>query len=355
MNFEDATANGPNAIPELGKGSLGYGKGENDGTKAVRFELLWRDYMRLCTRKFGPKLFKLSGFREDNSYPWKAPSDRPMATSRVAKVVDGSHGYALDIKNREEDDTGDVKRTLERFLEGATGMGLIDASQRELFHTGYTSNRARQNVASFLAKHLGIDWRLGAEWYESMLVDYDLSSNWGNWQYVAGVGNDPRGEARVFNPVKQAHDYDSKGEYVKAWIPELRGVEDIGGIFQAWTIREDKRQELGLAGIEWVERPLKKIDFVLGKRGGKSTHRGRGGGGGGGGPSGGGGPGGYRGGSERTGGEKGRGRAGGYARGYGGGRGAGAGRGRGTGREARTGYMMKAAAAHGGFYGNEYV
>ncbi len=90
---------------------------------------------------------------------------------------------------------------LQRFLRGTTGTGLIDASQRELLFTGYTSNRARQNVASYLAKHLGINWKLGAEWYESMLVDYDVSSNWGNWQYVAGVGNDPRGEARVFNPI----------------------------------------------------------------------------------------------------------------------------------------------------------
>lgn len=348
MNFEDGTADGPNAIPELGKGTSGYGKGENNGTKAVRFELLWRDYMRLCTRKFGPKLFRISGFREETSYKWKAPSVRPLAASGGAKVVDGSHGYGMDNRSREEDNTGDVKRMLERFLDGTTGMGLIDASQRELYLTGYTSNRARQNVASFLAKHLGIDWRFGAEWYESMLIDYDLSSNWGNWQYVAGVGNDPRGEARVFNPVKQAYDYDSKGDYVKAWVPELRVVEDIGGIFQAWTLKEDKRRELGLNGIEWVERPLKRIDFVLGKRGGKTPYRGRGGGGG---PSSGGSGTGYRGGSERTGGEKGRGRGGGYGRGYGG-RGQGAGRGRGFGREARTGYMEKASALQGDYYAN---
>ncbi|KAK1074165.1 hypothetical protein LTR48_009324, partial [Friedmanniomyces endolithicus] len=80
------------------------------------------------------------------------------------------------------------------------------------------------NVASYLTKHLGIDWRLGAEWYECNLIDYDVHSNWGNWQYVAGVGNDPRGDARVFNPVKQAVDYDAHGEYIRAWVPELRGL-----------------------------------------------------------------------------------------------------------------------------------
>ncbi|SLM38377.1 dash family cryptochrome, partial [Lasallia pustulata] len=138
---------------------------------------------------------------------------------------------------------------------------------RELFLTGYTSNRARQNVASFLAKHLGIDWRVGAEWYESLLCDYDVSSNWGNWQYTAGVGNDPRGEARVFNPVKQAVDYDPQGAYVKNWVAELRGVEDPQVIFQAWKMPEQTRRELGLVGVEWVDRPLKKIDFHL-KRGG---------------------------------------------------------------------------------------
>ncbi len=168
LDFEDAKS-------ELGKGVQDYGKGENRGTAAIRFELLWRDYFRLATRKFGPRLFRIGGFKNDISYTWQYPQ-----------------------RDKE------VQRKVNRFLEGTTGTGFIDASMRELFLTGYTSNRLRQNVASFLAKHLGIDWRIGAEWYESLLCDYDLSSNWGNWQYLAGVGNDPR-EARVFNPVKQVH------------------------------------------------------------------------------------------------------------------------------------------------------
>jgi deoxyribodipyrimidine photo-lyase len=234
LAFEDGTDGGK------WKDVQGYGKGENQGTAAVRFELLWRDYMRLCTRKFGPRLFRLGGFRNDDSYPWKMPS-----------------------KARPE-----LAETLTRFLNGTTGTGLIDASQRELFLTGYTSNRARQNVASFLSKHLGLNWMLGAEWYESLLVDYDVSSNWGNWQYVAGVGNDPRGEARVFNPIKQASDYDPDGEYIKAWVPELRGLKEPQKVFQAWKMSAEEKKERGLGGKDIVEKPLKKIDFHVGRKNG---------------------------------------------------------------------------------------
>jgi deoxyribodipyrimidine photo-lyase len=174
-----------------------------------------------------------------------------------------------------------------RFLTGTTGTGLIDASQRELLHTGYTSNRARQNVASYLAKHLGVNWKIGAEWYESQLIDYDLSSNWGNWQYVAGVGNDPRGEARVFNPIKQACDYDPQGEYIRAWIEELRRVGDEQKVFQPWKLNGEERAKLGLEGVNWVEKPLVKIDFKVGsgkhgggggKYGGSSRGKANGGG-----------------------------------------------------------------------------
>lgn len=147
LNFEDGKT-------DLGKGAHGYGKGQTKGSAAVRFELLWRDYFRLTTRKFGPRLFRIGGLKDDTSTTWAYPQ-----------------------KDKE------TQRQVTRFLEGTTGTGFIDASQRELFLTGYTSNRLRQNVASFLAKHLGIDWRIGAEWYECVLVDYDLSSNWGNWAF----------------------------------------------------------------------------------------------------------------------------------------------------------------------------
>ncbi|KAL9630341.1 MAG: hypothetical protein Q9164_006465, partial [Protoblastenia rupestris] len=224
LDFEDGKT-------DLGKGVHGYGKGENKGTAAVRFELLWRDYFRLATWKFGPRLFRIGGFKDDTTTSWAYPQKNPAVQHKVS-----------------------------RFLEGRTGNGFIDASMRELFLTGYTSNRLRQNVASFLAKHMGIDWRIGAEWYESLLVDYDVNSNWGNWQYNAGVGNDPR-EARMFNPVKQGHDYDPQGAYVKNWVEELRSLDDPQLLFQPWKMGEEMKRELGLAGDEWIEEPLKRIEF----------------------------------------------------------------------------------------------
>jgi len=270
MDFEDSKT-------DLGKGVQGYGKGENKGTAAVRFELLWRDYMRLCTRKFGPRLFQVEGFRHDVNTKWK------YLSGPCIRIFD-------DQKEQSNSQHDHTDYHVLRFLEGKTGTGLIDASQRELFLTGYTSNRARQNVASFLAKHMGVDWRIGAEWYEYWLIDYDVSSNWGNWQYVAGVGNDPRGEQRVFNPIKQALDYDSKGEYIKASVPELRGLgeqgEELMGTFQAWKLSDELIDKLQLSDKEWVQKPLTKINFSLNRRGlgsggggGKGMARGRGKGG----------------------------------------------------------------------------
>lgn len=227
----------------------GYGQGENNGTKAVRLELLWRDYMRLCTKKFGAKLFGASGFREVDGYSkaWK--------TANTAKA-----------NSDQEPSPQRISEMIHRFLQGDTGMGLIDASQRELFATGYTSNRARQNVASFFSKHLDIDWRYGAEWYECMLVDYDTPSNWANWQYVAGVGNDPRGDARIFNPVKQAFDYDKQGDYVRTWVPEVRGFESVENVFQPWTASAEDLDRLGLANNVMVTNPLKKIEFTVDRK-----------------------------------------------------------------------------------------
>lgn len=156
--FEDGA---PDA--EYAAEAEGWAKGENTGTQMVRFELLWRDYMRLCTRKFGAKLFSVEGYRADSGARWKYVSAP----------------FGRDTASTERGDAGDETRAaVVRFMNGTTGTGLIDASQRELYLTGYTSNRARQNVASFLAKHLSIDWRIGAEWYEACLVDYDVSSNW---------------------------------------------------------------------------------------------------------------------------------------------------------------------------------
>ncbi|KAI9655517.1 MAG: hypothetical protein M1821_005310 [Bathelium mastoideum] len=270
------------SVPNDVSKAPGFGKGQNKGTEGVRFELLWRDYMRLCARKFGAKLFSIRGFRGDDQYKaveWNSSKSNPSS----AKPPASPNGNVTHQANMLPE-----SHPLTRFLEGRTGTGLIDAASRELFLTGYTSNRARQNHASFLSKHLRLDWRLGAEWYECMLIDYDVGSNWGNWCYVAGVGNDPRGEARKFNPVKQGMDYDSKGEYVKGWVGELSGVyggkelhggEELMGVLQAWRLPVEERKKLGLEGVNWVEKPLVKIDFAVDRKngGGGRGSRGRGG------------------------------------------------------------------------------
>jgi deoxyribodipyrimidine photo-lyase len=259
---------------EQWKATSGFGSGENPGTEGVRFELLWRDYMRLVAKKYGTRMFLLNGLR--GSSPPTDYQNPPAAGESEGQDAQASKPPPPPKKWQLIDDQT-TRQKLSRFRTGTTGTGLIDASLRELLRTGYTSNRARQNVASFLSKHLNIDWRLGAEWYECMLVDYDCASNWGNWQYVAGVGNDPR-QGRMFNPVKQGLDYDSRGEYVKAWVPELRGVEvsvdaegkpdeeALMGVFQAWRLPEQEKQRLGLKGLEWVERPLVKIPFSVGRK-----------------------------------------------------------------------------------------
>lgn len=236
------------------KEANGFGNGENDGTSAVRFELLWRDYMRLCTMKFGARLFRIEGFR-DHEYDGEGESSskRPKWKSSVKED-------ALPDQKPSPDEVAEI---IQRFNTGTTGMGLIDASQRELLHTGYTSNRARQNVASFLTKHLGIDWRFGAEWYEMMLVDYDVSSNWANWQYVAGVGNDPRGEARIFNPVKQAFDYDKEGAYVRTWVQEVKPLEKLENVFQVSTTSAEELEKAGLTGNIMITDPVKRIEFLV--------------------------------------------------------------------------------------------
>ena len=93
----------------------------------------------------------------------------------------------------------------------------MDAGMRELKATGYLSNRLRQVVASYLIYDLHSDWRAGAAWFESQLLDYDVYSNQGNWLYIAGRGTDPRG-GRRFNPQKQAQDHDANGSYRALWL-----------------------------------------------------------------------------------------------------------------------------------------
>lgn len=157
----------------------------NESTYWLIFELIWRDFFRFIALKYGNRLFHKFGIKGTPKH-WTRNMD-----------------------------------AFQKWVEGRTGEPFIDANMRELAATGFMSNRGRQNVASYLVHYLRVDWRLGAEYFESVLIDYDVCSNYGNWNYVAGIGNDPR-ENRIFNPKRQAQMYDPEAEFIKLWIPELR-------------------------------------------------------------------------------------------------------------------------------------
>lgn len=108
----------------------------------------------------------------------------------------------------------------EKWKAGKTGYPLVDAGMRELNSTGYMHNRVRMVVASFLCKHLLIDWRWGETYFAEKLLDYELSSNVGNWQWAAGSGVDAAPYFRIFNPTTQIEKFDKDHKYLKKWIPE---------------------------------------------------------------------------------------------------------------------------------------
>lgn len=161
---------------------------KNESTYWMIFELLWRDYFRLIGKKYGNRIFISGGISEEELPQWS--TDRTL----------------FNI-----------------WAQARTGVPMIDSNMRELNSTGFMSNRGRQNVASFLVNDMKVHWLLGAEYFESMLIDYDPCSNYGNWNYIAGVGVDPRPD-RWFNVVHQGKRYDAKGEYARYWIPELNAI-----------------------------------------------------------------------------------------------------------------------------------
>lgn len=153
---------------------------KNDSTYWLIFELIWRDYFKYIALKHGNAIFKIGGILNKN-YDWKSnPSD------------------------------------INNWINGNTAEPFVNANMIELQQTGWMSNRGRQNVASFFAKELLLDWRIGAAYFEAMLIDYDVHSNYGNWMYVSGVGNDPRN--RKFNIKLQAENYDGQSKFQTLWL-----------------------------------------------------------------------------------------------------------------------------------------
>lgn len=185
--------------------------GSSKSTYWIKFELTWRDFFRYQAIKQDELLFAEKGM-EQKDIVW----------------------------NKNE-------AYLKAFTSGLTGYPLIDAGIRELKKTGFMSNRARQNVASFFTKNLHLDWRVGAAFYEKYLLDFDVASNYGNWQYISSIGNDGRG-FRYFNIITQAKKYDA-ASYIKTWVSELRNLRDEH-VYEPWKISEGE---------------MKMYDFTYGK------------------------------------------------------------------------------------------
>ncbi|MDD4597667.1 MAG: deoxyribodipyrimidine photo-lyase [Lentimicrobiaceae bacterium] len=121
---------------------------------------------------------------------------------------------------------------------GKTGYPLVDAGMRELVQTGFMHNRVRMVTASFLTKHLLIDWRWGESWFALHLLDYELASNNGNWQWAAGTGCDAAPYFRIFNPLEQAAKFDSEEKYVKRWVPEIHTIDYPASMVEHKMARE---------------------------------------------------------------------------------------------------------------------
>lgn len=144
-------------------------------------QLMYRDFLRFMVKKHGAAVFAAGG-----------------------------------IQGKPLDKLSDDVRRFQKWANGQTGQPLIDAGIRELRHTGYISNRMRQNLAAYLVHELEVNWQWGASFFESLLVDYDVCSNWMNWNAIAGLSRDPKAET-VLDPEAQTEKYDPDSVYINQW------------------------------------------------------------------------------------------------------------------------------------------
>jgi deoxyribodipyrimidine photo-lyase len=143
-------------------------------------------------------------------------------------------------------DWRDDPDALSHWQDGLTGVPIVDAGMRQLRAEGWMHNRARLITAAFLTKHLGVNWRHGVGWFFRWLLDGDVPNNSGNWQWVAGTGNDTR-PYRRFNPIRQAQRFDPDGVYVRRYVPELDAIGG-GAVHQPWRLPEAVRRGLDYPG-----------------------------------------------------------------------------------------------------------
>jgi deoxyribodipyrimidine photo-lyase len=199
---------------------------KNKDTSWLIVELQFRDYFKFYSLCHGSRIFHQWGPRSVVSSP-------------------GHQSWIIDLE------------LLDRWCRGGTGNPFVDANMKELNQTGWMSNRGRQVVASYLTRDLGLDWRLGAMYFESLLIDHDPALNWGNWTYAAGVGSDPR-EDRYFLIPKQAQKYDPESRYIHHWLEETR----------FWS-----QEKMRVALRRGIRPPHTQVTTTLGKN--KTTAGGR--------------------------------------------------------------------------------
>ncbi|AXV65860.1 DASH family cryptochrome [Pseudoalteromonas lipolytica] len=176
--------------------------GANESTYWIKFELLWREYFKWHAKHVGRQLFRFKGQKKT----------APLTTFNSQRFAS--------------------------WCQGTTPFPLVNAIMHELNETGYISNRSRQIAASCLVNEFAVDWRFGAAYFEQQLIDYDVAANWGNWQYIAGVGVDPRG-GRHFHINKQTALYDPTGCYIRKWQGD-KTVSRVVDIYDAadWPLNE---------------------------------------------------------------------------------------------------------------------
>lgn len=157
-------------------------------------ELVWRDYAQNLIVML-PELGRINGKAQFDALPWRDPADPEVAA---------------DIR---------------AWQQGSTGYPIVDAGMRQLWATGWMHNRVRMIAASFLIKHLLVDWRIGEQWFWDTLVDADYASNAANWQWVAGSGVDANMFVRIMAPLSQSEKFEA-GDYIRHWVPELADIPD---------------------------------------------------------------------------------------------------------------------------------
>jgi deoxyribodipyrimidine photo-lyase len=165
------------------------------GWQTFEGELIWRDYSQNAILQF--PAYASQNYREEyNALAWRDPASDEAAA-----------------------------RDLKAWQQGRTGYPIVDAGMRQLWQTGWMHNRVRMITASFLIKHLLIDWRHGEQWFWDCLVDADYASNATNWQWTAGTGVDSNMFVRIMAPLSQSEKFDC-ARYIRAYVPELAGLDE---------------------------------------------------------------------------------------------------------------------------------